>query len=361
MKPLLLIGNPEHARVANFQAALAERGHPPARVVAWIELVKDARALAQVPNEPLLVRMDTYGQNFEVERALLRRGYARAAEMDVTTLTPSEIDALTDDRGRILAPRQHHLGFESVLGDVERVFAEKDRWTILQPLRGVRDLFDKRASHANHARAGVPVPRAFDVRAVGDLPVDTTVYVKLTSGSSASCLGIWDGRGLFTTMEIAGDRLYNSRRVRRYAKDASLRLLRFLLREGSHVEARVPKAAIDGQPFDLRVVVIAGEPAFVVVRQSTHEITNIHLGGKRGSVPRVREKIPPEVWDAAMDSAARSARAHRCFQVGVDLLFERDLRGHCVVEANAFGDFFPGYAEDGETIYAREVRALEAL
>jgi len=324
--------------------------------------------------------VDSFGQDFAVEQRLLCRGWDDARAAGVSTLSPDAVRSLRTERGRILAPRQHHLGVERVLADLEAVFADKRRWIVLNPPTSVRDLFDKRVTSRAYSALGIPVPRALL------LPEGTTpeqlregvraaslrsVYVKLSCGSSASCLGVYEddpaGGSLTTTIELARPgagsiekRMYNSRKLRRYAGRAADELLGFLLREGAQVEERVPKARLDGEYFDLRVLVVAGEPAFTVVRQSPQEITNLHLGGHRGDPAHLDRCAPPGVVDAALRSAVRVFDAHRCFHVGVDVLLEEGWTGHRVLEANAFGDLFPGLARDGLSVYEWEIRAAEA-
>jgi hypothetical protein len=48
--PFLILGNPENRRVSLFQEALAAQGQPPARVIAWADLVRSTAALEAVPN-----------------------------------------------------------------------------------------------------------------------------------------------------------------------------------------------------------------------------------------------------------------------------------------------------------------------
>jgi hypothetical protein len=362
----LVIGNPEHRRVREFTAALSAQGEPAPLVVAWRAIVADPGALERVPDEPTIVRIDSFGQDFEVERALLARGFADARASGAQTIPPAAIDGLPEDRGRILAPRQHHFGFERVLADVERVLRSKKEWLILQAPASIRDLFDKRVTSRRYAELGIPVPRALpDAGSREELDsamraADVRcVYVKLSCASSASCLAIYDGESLKTTIEIGTlHRLYNSRKIRSYTRSSDVEyLLSFLLREGSHVEARVPKATLDGAWFDCRVLVIAGEPAFTVVRTSPHEITNLHLGGKRGDPVALARAVPHEVHEAALESARRVFGAHECLHVGVDLMFEEGFTGHRVLEANAFGDLFPGLTRDGLSVYEWEIRA----
>src|SRR5262249_43350755 len=154
-------------------------------------------------------------------------------------------------------------------------------------------LFDKRATSRIYGQLGIPVPRALEgidspdeLRAAMVRDGLSAVYVKLSCSSSASCLAILEAPtngaphgALRTTIEIGNRGWYNSLRVRRYGAPSQVdAILEFLLREGSQIEESVPKARLDGAYFDCRVLVVAGEPAFTVVRTNTHPITNLHLG-----------------------------------------------------------------------------------
>jgi glutathione synthase/RimK-type ligase-like ATP-grasp enzyme len=366
--PFLIVGNPEHKRVALFQEALAALEQPPARVVSWLSFLADVRALEAIPDETTIVRVDSFGQSFAVEREMLRRGHEDASRAGVWTIAPGAIEGLREERGAILAPRQHHFGVERVLADLERVFAGKRRWVVQNPPASVRAMFDKRVTSARYASLGIPVPRALSAGSPEELRDRARaegvagVYVKLSCASSASCLAVVDtrdpragGGGLLTTIEESGGSLYNSRKLRTYRGRHAERILALLLREGSQIEERVPKARIHGRDFDCRVLVIAGEPAFTIVRESPHEITNLHLGGRRGDTAALAAAAPPGMVDAALASCARAAGAHDAFHVGVDVAFERGWTGHRVLEANAFGDFFPGLVQGGASVYAREI------
>lgn len=372
MRPFVVLGNPENRRVIGFQEALVGLGHPPAEIVAWRALLADPGALDRLPDVPTLFRIDSFGEDFEVERMLLARGVEDAEDAGVTTIGPTELARLVEDRGRVLAPRQHHLGLLRALADVGRIVAAHPRWTALNPVDDVVTLFDKRETSRLYAAHGVPVPPSLGevktpdgLRAVLAASGAGEAYVKLSCGSSASCLALFEaprptapaGR-LTTTLEKTKDALYNSLRIRRYAAPRDVdALLAFLLREGSQVELAVPKARLDGAWFDCRVLVVAKEPAFTVVRTSPHPITNLHLGGRRGELARFEALVPAGAREAAFESCRTIGRLHGALHVGVDLLFERDLQGHRVVEANAFGDLLPGLTRDGLSVYAWEIQA----
>src|SRR4051794_3297449 len=115
----VVLGNPGGKRVDLFQAALAALRLPPARVVAWIDVLAGRASLADIVRVGDVVRIESPGRDFEVERALLAAGagvddpedpsggYARA--------DAQAIRALAFDKGRIHYPRQWYLGFRAAL------------------------------------------------------------------------------------------------------------------------------------------------------------------------------------------------------------------------------------------------------
>jgi hypothetical protein len=370
--PYILIGNPENRRVTLFQEALAARGQPPATVVAWADLLQDPNVLDRLPDRPALVRVDSTGENFAVEKLLLARGFADAQAAGVSTVSPAALAALPYQHGRILPPRQYQLGFSRALGELEAIFAAHPRWIVLNAPASIAELFDKRITSRRYAQAGVPVPRPLEgIDSYDALVAEArrlglrSVFVKFASGSSASCLAVYQSgpehEYVMTTVEDTGEARYNSLRLRRINDLRRIaRLIEFLLREGSQVEEGVPKARLDGRFFDCRVLVIDGAPAFTVVRTSSHPITNLHLGGRRGDVGALERLAPAEAIAAAMESCRRVWQAHDSFHVGVDLMYEPGYRGHRVLEANAFGDLLPNLERDGLSVYEWQItRAQE--
>jgi hypothetical protein len=354
-RPIVLLGNPGHRRVLLFQEALAAEGLPPARVVPWRRVIEDPDGLRALGDD-LHLRIESFGEDFEVERLLLRRGrHVGAIDVDgIARLRPS--------RGRILAPRQQFEGFLKVLDDVEAVIAERPSWSVAPSPRAIRTLFDKRVTSRRFAELGVRVPPRIESSTIDELwAVDDDVFVKLSCGSSASCLALFRPRrgDLITTIEVARDGWYNSLNLRRYARKSLIdAVLAFLLAEGSHVERALPKAKIAGRWFDLRVVTIAGEPRFSLVRKSARPITNLHLGGERGDLAEVA--WPPGALDGIHESCRRVAADFDALHLGIDVLVEPTLDRHAILEANAFGDFLPGLVHDGRSVYAWEIAALRA-
>jgi hypothetical protein len=162
--------------------------------------------------------------------------------------------------------------------------------------------------------------------------------------------------------------LYNSLRVRRYARERDIAaIVDTLAPDGLHLERWLPKASQRGRAADLRVVVVAGRATHAVVRTSRAPMTNLHLGGRRGDLDAVREAVESAGgrWADVLQVCERAAACFpRTLCVGVDLLPATGWRRFTVGEVNAFGDLLPGLtglpgsgAEDADT-YAAQVAAV---
>ena len=374
MIQFVIIGNPANRRVTMFQAALAAQGQPPAHVIAWTEVIAaGAHSLDTVPvtGAPTIVRIDAAGEDHDVERALIARGEAAARREGSPAITTAALARIPHEVGRILYPRQHHLGFVAVLDELAAVFEARPAWRVLQPPAAIAELFDKRVTSARWHGLEIPVPDVLPggpVREPDELRARmtavgwSTVFVKVASASSASCLAVFShgSRELaITTVEDTGSARYNTRKLQRLTSRSAIdRLLRFLLAEGAQIERAIPKAQLDGRYFDLRVLAIDGEEAFVVMRTAQHEITNLSIGGLRGDLGARRARVTAESWDAMIASCVAVQRASGAFHVGIDVMFEPDLAAHRVIEGNAFGDLLPNLERDGLDVYGWQIARL---
>jgi hypothetical protein len=374
MIPFVIIGNPANRRVTMFQAALAAQGLPPAHLIAWTDVIATgARVLDELANAPAIVRIDAAGEDDDVERALIARGEAAARREGSAAITASELARIPREVGRILHPRQHHLGFLAVLDELSAALQAREAWRVLQPPAAIAELFDKRVTSARWRELGIPVPDVLpggpvrdpdELRARMSAVGWHTVFVKVASASSASCLAIFThgARELAVTTveEVAGGARYNTRKLQRLTSRSAIdRLLRFLLAEGAQVERAMPKPQRDGRFFDLRVLAVDGEAAFVIVRSSPHEITNLSIGGTRGDLGALRASVSPPAWERMIASCVQVQRASGAFHVGVDVMLEPDLTAHRVIEGNAFGDLLPNLERDGLDVYGWQIARLQ--
>ncbi|MFD7453508.1 STM4014 family protein [Kitasatospora sp. NPDC059827] len=360
---LTVLGNPGHRRVTLFTAAARAAGLPEPSVLPWLDVLRGGYRLP----EGTLLRIESPGEEPLVDELLrgpaLGSGYAPTRVEGTAAWYTGVLTAL-----RGLAA---HPGVR-LLGDPEEIAV----------------MFDKRRAHALLAAAGVPVPRALADPAPGSPAPGGElsgweqlrerlaaaglhrVFVKPAHGSSASGVIALEfgprGQLLATTsVELADGRLHNSLRVRRYRDEREVaEIVDRLAPDGLHVEQWIPKSSQSGRSADLRVVVVEGRATHAVVRTSSQPMTNLHLGGARGSLALAREAAGP-AWPALLETAERAAA---CFpgspMVGVDVLPTAGWRRALVGEVNAFGDLLPGLTglpggpAEGLDTYGAQLAAL---
>ncbi len=368
---LVVIANPAGLRYRAFAADLeafrAEHGVPEAEVVSWREVVLrggDLGGLAAF-DRPAVVRLESPGRDWDVTRLLLAAG-SRGGPDEAT-----DWQALPPRTGWLVRPGLFYEGFRRVLHGLRRSFDARPHLRPTACPLEVAAMFDKNATCARLAVAGIPVPPTLS--ATPPTPqalLDelrrrrwATSYVKLNTGSSASAiavlrLGQEEPSALSSLVRLEGE-FFSTRRLARHTGEALEAVLGFLLREGACVQQGIRMAQMEGSNFDVRVVVIHGKPAFTVFRLSANPMTNLHLGGRRGDGPACRAAIPTRAWLDALDDCVATAGLYRADMAGIDLLFESGFGRHFILEVNAFGDFFPNLTDGrGRSVYRVELQAL---
>ncbi|WP_371499119.1 STM4014 family protein [Kitasatospora sp. NBC_00374] len=357
---LTVLGNPGHRRIALFAAAARAAGLPEPAVLPWQDALRGTYRIAP----GTLLRIESPGEDGTVDRLL--RGPALGAGWAPT---------------RVEGGAAWYAGLTAALDRLAGAVREAPGARLLGEPAEIAVMFDKRRAHRLLDGAGVPVPRALPGPSPSGWAELTErlataglrrVFLKPAHGSSASGVVALEfgprGQVLATTsVELADGRLYNSLRVRRYRSPSEVATLVDLLApDGLHVEQWVPKASQQGRSADLRVVVVAGRATHVVVRTSTHPMTNLHLGGARGDTELVRAAAGP-AWPGLLETAERAAACFpRSPMVGVDLLPVAGWRRGLVGEVNAFGDLLPGLTglpggpAEGLDTYGAQIAALPA-
>lgn len=378
----VVIGHPNHKRVLFFQQALAHFGLPPAVVLSYSNLLAEDKPLAHYltdTNGYTCLRIESPGQNFAVEKALIAAGAEIEDEGAAERISASAALVLPNDYGRILYPRQWYLGFRACLERWQQELSSSSSSLkhVMNHPADIALMFDKRLSHALCEQDNIPVAPCLGVvesyeqlrERMSALDCQR-VFVKLAHGSSASgvvALSVDNKKKIeraFTSVERVNEqgetRLYNSRKIRRYTRRAEIAdIINILCREGVHVEAWLPKAQMQGCPFDLRVLVIAGQARHPVVRLGRSPMTNLHLGGIRGDFKRFLAKVGLRQWQTMQRTCeAAAALFPRSLYCGVDLLITADWQQHAILEINAFGDLLPRLIWKGLDSYACEVKAV---
>lgn len=367
MPSLCIIGNPENRRVT-FCSEDARRLGWQVRIVPWIELLNASEESWASRIAASVIRIESPGENSAVDRCLISRG-ANATSFGACLQFSGEY-------GRIEPMADWYAGFCSVLEALARSNRGDQHGRWMNHPEDIIVMFDKTRCQQLLTAADIPAPKVYGlveswsglVQLMESASVHR-VFVKPPHSSSASgviALQRFGSRLIAqTSVEVVrsneGVKLYNSLNVKRYDDPETISLIvNELGRSGLHVEQWIPKAGFAGRTFDLRVVVVEGQPRHTVVRTSVTPMTNLHLGNARGDLETLRDQIPEDSWIAALETCQRAAQClPRSLYAGIDLLFAPGFRKHYVVEVNAFGDLLPGVLSRGETTYEAELNAIE--
>lgn len=372
-RPFVIVGNPGCRRVAFFQAALAARGRASATLVAYADLLTGRARLLDRLSPASIVRIESAAEDWNTYKLLLRHGATPARREGYPIVTPGEIEALSYERGWLGWPRQAYLGFRRLLGSLEDDLAATGAAVMNHPA-DIAMLFDKPHCQALFAQGGIPVPAALGSAPSYDLVRDYLgrmgrVMVKLAHGSGAAgCVALHQSRGRVRALTTVGQawfegqvRLYCQKRIRHLQDEVAITaIVDRLCVERVQVEEWLPRARIEGLGFDLRVVTMGGRPRHAVPRVSSSPFTNLNLGGRRGDLSAVRQRMGEAGWQGLCRTCREAAAVFpRSFVLGVDLLIRPDFQRHAVLEANAFGDLLPRLLDENEDTYAAELTELD--
>jgi len=368
-----VLGNPRSRRVTGFCAAAAGLGCPPPRVVRYEDQLSGRDDVRRQLAARTVLRIESPGEDWEVEKLLLREGIEPLAAEGETPLSARQIAQLAFQRGALLRPRQWYLGYARFLRSLEASLAADPPQYMAHPA-DIRFLFDKVRCQVRFAAAGLPIPAHWThIKTYQQLRDQFAgedhrrLFVKISCGYSALGAVALEWRGGQTRaisaveMVRAGNdwQMFLSKKIRCYQDERQIAaLIDALGRESLIVEAWLPKARFEGRPFDLRVVTIAGRPRHVVGRAGNSPFTNLNLGAKRMDAATVRQHLD-SAWRPLQAVCRRVAALFPdSLYLGIDLLVLPDRKRFAVLEANAFGDLLPGLMHRGRSTYEAEIMAL---
>lgn len=375
-RPIALIANPENRRAASFSDACRRCGLTDPLVLPWSEVLRDDFPLQKRLAGAGGLRIESAGENFEVERRLIGLGCdAARAENAWSWMTAGDVEVLENWHGRLRLQRQWYHGWLAALSKIDAA-ARACGVAMMNAPSEIAVAFDKASTQSRLRAAGVPV--APDLGICGNFADLQSrmresgmnrVFLKPCHSSSASGVVALatDGRDRWqaTTSAVLSESgsLHNSLRLQTLRDLQRIRLLvDAVCRERALAERWIPKASVGGRTYDLRILVIGGKAAHVVVRTSRSPITNLHLGNDRGDPEAVRNQLGEGKWQAAMRSAETAAACFPgCHYLAVDLMVDSALRRFVVAEVNAFGDLLPGILWNGMSPCEAELRAWMAL
>lgn len=369
---VIILGPQTSFRVKAFQAALAASHAPAARVIGYHQFLENPDLLRAALSPGSILRFETPDQDPAELTALLARGVDACRKAGYRTLDVDDVTHTICDAGRLSPPAQLYFGLADALSRAAHI-AEQKNATMTAAPTDILTAMDKTNCAAHLERCNVPIPRYLGAPANFDELMALMkrhpcrrVFIKLRHGSSAAGMMALatasTGEMIATTTAAINARghLCATRRIQQLRDVGQIaHLVNQLAPLGLHVEQWVNKAGFQDTNCDLRVITIAHEPVFTILRQSRHPMTNLHLGGMRQDAEHLLNRMDDDSRAALFATCRTVAAAFpSCAMLGIDIAVLSDFNRHVVLEVNGFGDFVKDVTHQGLTPHEWQIQHL---
>ncbi len=163
---------------------------------------------------------------------------------------------------------------------------------------------------------------------------------------------------VYTTLRQVDGVIHNTKRINRLSVEKEIiPLAEAVIQTGAILEEWIPKAQLQGENYDLRVVCRESEIDYIVVRCSKGSITNLHLNNKAhwwnelSLSEEVRQQIYFQCQEAVQSLDLQYA--------GVDVLIERGTDIPYIIEVNGQGDHVYQDMFAHNSIYTQQIKNIK--
>ena len=163
---------------------------------------------------------------------------------------------------------------------------------------------------------------------------------------------------VYTTLRQVDGVIHNTKRINRLSVEKEIiPLAEAVIQTEAILEEWIPKAQLQGENYDLRVVCRESEIDYIVVRCSKGSITNLHLNNKAhwwnelSLSEEVRQQIYFQCQEAVQSLDLQYA--------GVDVLIERGTDLPSIIEVNGQGDHVYQDMFAHNSIYTQQIKNIK--
>ena len=162
----------------------------------------------------------------------------------------------------------------------------------------------------------------------------------------------------YTSCRLEQGILINTKRLFKLESEQEIRtLLAALLSVDVMVERWHPKESFQGKSYDLRVVYQFGHIAFVVARQSSGPVTNLHLNNQALDVTTLG--LTPEKFQEIEGLCMEAVNLFPGLSMaGIDILIEKNTGRLLIIEMNGQGDLVYRDIYGENRIYREQIMQL---
>lgn len=366
--PLVIIADSNSLRYQLFRKELEEWSQRVdtevcVHLIEWTDVCeRQGHVTELIRDTPAMVRVESPARNPAIFQLLMQIGNRALSE---------SVADWSDDRGGwIGSPRRLFLGLQVCLEGLRETLARCPHLQCPSNPDDIIRLFDKNRTAEILKQAGLPIPDQIQPPAsAADLLEKIkatgwqTAFVKLAHGSCASGIACVQAQrnqpSALSTVKQIGNRFYNTYDLQHLREDNLNTVLQFVIDEQATVQRGINKTLVDGRNTDFRIIVSGNQILAAIGRSSRHQMTNLHLGGSRCEPEAARRAIPKRRWLDGLDVCVEAASLFQLPYVGIDLAFDQVTAAPCILEINAFGDFFPRWIDfSGKTIHQSQIEKL---
>lgn len=163
---------------------------------------------------------------------------------------------------------------------------------------------------------------------------------------------------VYTTLRQVDGVIHNTKRINRLSVEKEIiPLAEAVIQTEAILEEWIPKAQLQGENYDLRVVCRESEIDYIVVRCSKGSITNLHLNSKAHwwNELSLSEEVRQQIYFQCQE-AVQSLDLH---YAGVDVLIERGTDIPYIIEVNGQGDHVYQDMFAYNSIYTQQIKNIK--
>lgn len=330
--------------------------------VDYVDALKNPEILLKALTPNCWLKIESPGEDLHVQNELIKQGWALQNY-------PARVLRLPEVFGELTATDDWFHGFSHFLRKIELLIPPGYDVHFLNSVESILLMTDKWECQHHLQKHQIPTPKILGQvhnyesfkALLQQYPESSQVFIKPRFGSSAS--GViayrYNRRGqqiASSSITFDGDTAFNSKKVKRYTcqKDIT-RLINIIGPYGAYVEEWIAKPGLkldkSQLSFDFRVVTIATEPHYQIVRASNHPMTNLHLDSKRLQAQMVNGKCDIPTMQAIVKQAACAFSGATV--IGFDVVCSAS--NSWILEANAFGDLLLHITHRGRTTYEAQL------
>lgn len=200
-----------------------------------------------------------------------------------------------------------------------------------------------------------------------------SVFLKPVYGSGAAgilVLSVHPTTGkvvAYTAACVEGDVLFQQKNIRKITDEKEVEpIVNAITSLDTIVERWYPKATLEGEPFDFRVLWQFGRIEYIVARKSATPITNLHLNN--GAIPLENVWKSQESWNQGeiqMDIARVCEEAMALFPnvhvAGLDVMLDKKTGKPRIIEMNGQGDLLYQDIYGENKIYRNQIVKMNSI